>query len=72
MTKNMGTIDRLIRTAIGIGIGILYFTGNINGTVALVLGVIALVFIATSVVGNCPAYPLLGISTRRKIDRHAH
>ncbi len=67
MTRNMGVADRLIRTVIALGIAVAYFSGAINGTLAIVLGVIALVFLLTSLIGFCPAYAMLGLSTCRKI-----
>jgi len=48
MTKNMGNADRAIRTILALGVAALYFTGRISGTLAIVLGVIAVVFLATS------------------------
>lgn len=65
MKKNMGTTDRGIRFFVAAGIGVLYFTGQVSGTVAGVLGVVALVLLATSFAGNCPAYLPFGLSTRR-------
>lgn len=66
MKKNMGTIDRIIRVILAAVVGVLYFTGAISGTVALVLGALALVFLATSVVSSCPLYMPFNISTRPK------
>jgi hypothetical protein len=66
MTKNMGTIDRTLRTALAIGVGVLYFTGQIGGVTAIVLGALAVVFLATSTVGSCPLYLPFGLSTRGK------
>ena len=63
MKQNMGTIDRTVRIVIALAIAVLYFTGAISGTVAVVLGVIAVVFAVTSLVGRCPAYVPFGIST---------
>lgn len=63
MTKNMATTDRIIRTVVAVGIAVLYFTGRISGTLAIVLAVIAGVFLLTSMVGVCPTYALLGVST---------
>lgn len=63
MKKNMGTVDRGIRVALAIVVAILYFTGKISGIAAIVLGIFALVFVITSLVGHCPAYTLLGIKT---------
>ena len=65
MKKNMGTVDRTLRTLAAVGVGVLYFTGTISGTLALVLGAFAVVFLATSFVGSCPLYSPLGISTRK-------
>lgn len=61
----MGTIDRIIRTVLAILVGVLYFTGQISGTVAIVLGVLAVIFLLTSFVSFCPLYLPFGISTRR-------
>jgi len=65
MKKNMGLIDRLIRTAFAVTVAVLYFAGTITGTAAVVLGIFAVVFLATSVVAFCPLYLPLGISTNR-------
>lgn len=64
MTKNMGTADRVIRTLLALAVAGLYITGQISGTLAIVLGVFATAFVLTSLVGWCPAYRLFGFSTR--------
>ena len=56
MEKNMGTIDRIIRTVLAVIVVILYLTGTISGAVAIILGILAAIFIATSIVGYCPLY----------------
>ena len=61
----MGTADRVIRLLVAIGIAALYLMGSISGVVAIVLGVVAVVFLATGVTGYCPGYVPLGISTRK-------
>lgn len=66
MKKNMGTADRLIRTLIAIGIAFLYYTGRISGTLAIILGVVAVVFLLTSFTARCPGYIPLGLSTRKE------
>jgi hypothetical protein len=66
MKNNMGTIDRIVRTLIAIAIAVLYFTGQISGTVAIVLGVIAVAFLLTSIIGWCPAYLPFGISSKKE------
>ena len=65
MTKNMGTVDRVIRLAIVVIIVALYYAGQLSGTVAIVLGVVAVAFLGTSLIGWCPTYVLFGISTSK-------
>ena len=65
MKANMGTIDRVLRAGVAILILILYAGGFISGTVAIVLGIVALAFLLTSAIGWCPVYAPLGLSTRR-------
>jgi K+-transporting ATPase A subunit len=66
MPNNMGTADRLVRVLLAAVIAALYFGGQIAGTTAVVLGIIAIVFLLTSLVGTCPAYLPFHISTRKK------
>lgn len=66
MNMNMGTIDRAIRVIVAIVVGVLYFTGQISGTAAIILGILAVVFVLTSLVGTCPLYLPFGLSTKGK------
>ena len=66
MKKNMGSTDKIIRILIALVIGVLYYTGTLSGTTALVLGILALVFAITSLISFCPLYLPLGISTCKK------
>jgi hypothetical protein len=66
MKKNMGTIDKVIRILIALIIVVLYFTHAISGTLAIVLLIIAGIFIVTSFVGLCPLYLPFGINTGKK------
>lgn len=63
MKKNMGTADKMIRVIIAAIVGVLYFTNVINGTLGIVLMVLAIVFLLTSFISFCPLYTLLGIRT---------
>lgn len=67
MKKNMGLTDKIIRIALAAIVAVLYFTNTIGGTLALVLGAFAIIFIITSFVSFCPLYFPFGISTRKKI-----
>ena len=66
MKKNMGNVDRVLRTIIAIAIGVLYFTNRISGTLAIIFGIAAVAFLITSFVSWCPAYMPLGMSTCKK------
>lgn len=66
MKKNMGILDRVLRTALAVVIAVLYFAGSITGTAAIILGIFAVVFLLTSSVGFCPLYAMLGMSTLKQ------
>ncbi|MCZ8341601.1 MAG: DUF2892 domain-containing protein [Leptospira sp.] len=66
MFQNMGIYDRGVRLAAGIVLAILFFTGVLEGTVAIVLGIVGLVLIGTSAIGFCPAYLPFKFSTKSK------
>lgn len=66
MTKNMGSTDRGLRIAAAATVLVLYLTHMISGPVAIILGVVAAVFLITGFVGVCPAYIPLKISTLKK------
>jgi len=63
MKKNMGNADRIIRILAAIIVAILYFTGVISGLVAIILGVVAIIFVLTSLVSFCPLYALFKFKT---------
>lgn len=65
MKPNMGSIDRLVRFVLAVVIGILYFTRQISGTAGIILGIIAIAFLITSLIGWCPLYVPFGLSTRK-------
>ena len=66
MVKNMGIADRIIRVLLAIVVFIFYVRGTISGTVAVVLGIVAVVFLLTSVISFCPAYLPFKINTAGK------
>lgn len=63
MKTNVGTIDRVIRVIIGLGIlGAGYYFKNW-------LGLIGIVPLLTAAVGFCPAYLPIGLSTCAKPEQ---
>jgi hypothetical protein len=65
MKPNMGTIDRILRIIAAAVVGLLYYVGMISGIVATVLGVLAIVFILTSMVSFCPLYAPFKFNTKK-------
>lgn len=63
MKKNMGSADRIIRLVIVAIISGLYFTNVINGTLGLILIILAAIFVLTSFISFCPLYTIFGLST---------
>ena len=66
MKKNMGTVDKVIRVLVAVIILVLYFTHVVSGTLAVILLILAGIFILTSLLGFCPLYLPFGLSTRKK------
>lgn len=62
--RNMGAVDRILRLFVVVAVGVAYWLGVLAGPLAVVLGVLAVVFFLTSLFGTCPGYFLFGISTR--------
>ena len=58
MTTNIGTIDRALRIIVGLVLISLVFIGPQTAW-----GWIGVVPLATALIGWCPAYSLLGITT---------
>lgn len=68
MKLNMGSLDRIIRKAITLVIVILLITGVLEGTLGIILGVVAIIFFVTSLIGFCPLYVIFGVSTKKKVS----
>ncbi|PIQ63360.1 MAG: hypothetical protein COV99_02980 [Bacteroidetes bacterium CG12_big_fil_rev_8_21_14_0_65_60_17] len=63
MKKNMGSVDRILRTVVAVVVAVLIGTGTLTGIVAIIAGVLAGVFLLTSFVSFCPLYAPFGFST---------
>ncbi len=66
MKSNVGTFDRIIRILVAAVIAILYFAHIISGTLAIILIILAGIFIVTSFIKFCPIYFALGLSSKKK------
>ena len=69
MKKNMGTVDKVIRILVAVVLAVLYFTHVVEGTIGIILLVLAVVFVLTSLVGFCPLYLPVGINTGKKKEK---
>ena len=58
MSANVGTLDRILRIALGLGLLSLVFVGP-----QTLWGLLGIIPLATALFGYCPAYSLLGIRT---------
>jgi hypothetical protein len=67
MKQNMGLVDRVIRVVLAAGVAVLYFTHQLSPVAAIILGVLAIVFLVTGIIGVCPLYLPFGLSTKRKV-----
>lgn len=64
MKANLGSTDKIMRIVAAIIIAVLYYTGQISGTIGIVLLVLAAVLVLTSLINFCPIYRLFNISTK--------
>jgi Protein of unknown function (DUF2892) len=62
LTTNVGSIDRILRVVIGAALIVWFFLDQSSGFwhYAKLLGIVPLV---TGLIGNCPVYSMLGVST---------
>lgn len=66
MSRNVGTLDRILRIVVGAILIALVFVGPKTAW-----GWIGLVPLVTAFIGFCPAYRLLGICTASRESRQA-
>jgi hypothetical protein len=63
MTRNEGTIDRVLRGIAGLVLLALAFFAGLTGALYWIALAVGIVMLATAVTGFCPAYRLLGLKT---------
>jgi hypothetical protein len=69
MKRNMGVTDRVVRLLLAVAVGVLVGMKIVVGGWAIAVGVVALVFLATSIIGFCPIYEPFGIKTCKVVNR---
>jgi hypothetical protein len=65
----LSSIERLLRIGLGAGMLALAWSGTVGGLGGRALEVFAWVPLLTGLLGGCPFYALLGISTRKRGSR---
>ncbi len=69
METNQGPVDRIVRSLVGAALlGIVAYSlegpiALVEGAIALIIGIFGAVTLMTGLIGWCPTYALLGIST---------
>ena len=66
MKKNVGSADRVIRILLALVVAALYLTDQISGTLAIILGLLAVILVLTSAMSFCPLYWPFKLSTLKK------
>ena len=62
LVMNEGSVDRVFRVLLGVGLLALLAVGPVPGWG--LWGLVGLVPLLTGVVGSCPIYTMLGVSTK--------
>ena len=63
MARNVGPEDRIARIVIGLVLGVLIYLGTLEGTPAIIAGVIAAYLLLSGLLSRCVFYKMLGIDT---------
>jgi hypothetical protein len=58
LKRNEGTVDRVVRIAVGVGLLSIVFFGP-----KTLWGLIGIIPLATGLLGTCPLYSIFGLST---------
>jgi hypothetical protein len=67
--KNVNSVDKVVRILLAVVLGILIFTNQVMGILAIIFGVLAVVLVLTSVLSFCPIYAMLNLSTLKKSNK---
>jgi hypothetical protein len=65
MKCNMSPLDRILRLVLAVAVAVLFVTHQLTGIAAIILGVLAVIFFLTAVIGVCPIYSIFDLSTRK-------
>lgn len=63
MVKNMGSVDRVVRTILAV---VFVIAAILLGGWFWILGALGIIFLVTAATSSCPLYMPFGISTKKK------
>ena len=64
LQTNESTPDRIIRVVLGVALLALAVAGIVGGPVAILAWVVGAIALVTGIVGFCPLYAILRVSTK--------
>lgn len=65
MKQNIGKADKIVRYLVSVVFIALIVTGVVEGALAIVLGIAAVILSATAAISFCGLYTLIGVSTHK-------
>lgn len=68
MTRNMGSLDRILRTAVAVVLLFLAFTAGWSALWTAIAVLVAIVLLGTAAMGYCPPYAIFGFKTCKRED----
>lgn len=63
MTRNEGSLDRIVRVTVGLAALLLALVGPLGAGPSWTIGAVGAILLATGAVGFCPIYALFGVRT---------
>jgi hypothetical protein len=63
MDRNVGPEDRVVRIVVGLALGVIIYFGYLEGTAAIVAGIVAAYLVLTGLVVRDPLYKMVGLDT---------
>ena len=68
MKCNMSGLDRILRLILAAAVAVFFFMGMLKGVAAIILGVLAVIFFLTAVIGFCPVYAVFSTGTKKACE----
>ena len=65
MVKNMSVLDRIVRVGIAALFLVVILAGWASTVFSIIMGIIALILLVSGILGFCPLYKLLHITTKK-------